>query len=258
MTRQRNDAHPDHGRLIRDEEADLVLCHLCGRGYRSLGSHLRAHGLTADEYRARFGLMRSRPLAARALSRARSSTQRTAFEASSRMRAHFEPGQAMARNGDLLREARRSFEEHGASAQLARERLEKLAAGRRTQSDAAAARLGERVAALGHRSLEQALRALYIDGDLSQEAAARALGVGNERFRDLLRLHGIVVRAVGRNSPTGKQARVASNDTETARRVGADDIVAWLREQRSGGATLSGLAARTGRSIPWVVARLRR
>lgn len=33
--------HPDHGRLVRDEDVDLVFCHLCGRGFRSLGAHIR-------------------------------------------------------------------------------------------------------------------------------------------------------------------------------------------------------------------------
>lgn len=41
--------HPEFGRLIRDESTDSVICHVCGRAFRSLGAHVRVHGLTAAE-----------------------------------------------------------------------------------------------------------------------------------------------------------------------------------------------------------------
>ncbi|MFJ7280528.1 MucR family transcriptional regulator [Kitasatospora sp. NPDC098663] len=258
MTGSPEPAHPDFGRLIRDVDADLVVCHVCGRGYRSLGCHLRAHEMTAAEYRDQFGLMRSRPLSSRSASSTRSDAQRGAYRSSPRMRADFAVGQDMARAGQLQRESRRSFEELGVSPELSRERLAQLAAGRRHQNAMADASLAARVGALGQPGLRHALQALYVLGDLSQEATARAMGVGNERLRDLLRAHAIPLRAVGRNSAAGKRARVSANDRETASHVGTDDIVVWLRQERAGSATLAVLAARTGRSIPWVTSRLRR
>ncbi|WP_329492512.1 MucR family transcriptional regulator (plasmid) [Kitasatospora sp. NBC_01246] len=63
-------AQPDgHGQYgILDDDGQTVLCHECGRRYRSLGAHVfRAHGTTADEYKAAHGLARSRGLASSAL-----------------------------------------------------------------------------------------------------------------------------------------------------------------------------------------------
>jgi hypothetical protein len=54
------------GRL--DTNGDRLTCHLCGGGYRSLGQHaVRAHGLSADAYRATFGLRQSTGLVAPSL-----------------------------------------------------------------------------------------------------------------------------------------------------------------------------------------------
>lgn len=42
--------HAPPGTLTRDDETGR----LCGRWFRSLGSHVRAHGYTADTYRGRW------------------------------------------------------------------------------------------------------------------------------------------------------------------------------------------------------------
>ncbi|MEU9133892.1 MucR family transcriptional regulator [Kitasatospora sp. NPDC048540] len=235
-----------------------MLCHVCGRAFRSLGSHVRAHGLTAAQYREEFGLLRTRALSARALSQARSAAQRTAYASSPRMRADFSTGQTMARQGRLAAEARQSLARHGASDELVHERRARLDDGRRTQAAAAAARLQARVATLGYGDVGTAVRALYLDGEQSLEATARRLGIGSEQMRRLLGTVGIRARATGENSATGRRARVALNDLAAAERVGARDITAWLKERQADGATLAELAASTGRSIPWVTAGLRR
>ncbi|MFD0261116.1 MucR family transcriptional regulator [Kitasatospora indigofera] len=255
--RRRHARHAERGRLMRDEEADTVLCHVCGRAFRSLGSHVRAHGLTAAEYREEFGLLRTRALSARDLSRARSTAQRIVYEASAQVRADLAVGHAMARDGGLSREARRSFAQGGASAEFVREQAERLARGRRSQAAAAAARLEARVRSLGYPDTAAAVRGLYVEAELSMEATARALRIGNDQMRQLLGTCQVRVRAVGENSPAGRRARVALNDLAAAQRVGAQDIVSWMRERRSQGATLAELAACTGRSIPWVMSRTR-
>ncbi|WP_406193460.1 hypothetical protein OH807_02810 [Kitasatospora sp. NBC_01560] len=102
------------------------------------------------------------------------------------------------------------------------------------------------------------MRALYLDGDQSPEATARRLGIGSTRMRRLLDTAGIAVRGSGTNSAAGRRARVALNDLAAAERVGAQDITAWLKARRAAGAKLAELAASTGRSGPWVTARLRR
>jgi len=39
-----------------------IQCHICGKWYRGLATHIRVHGLTADEYREEFSLNRTQPL----------------------------------------------------------------------------------------------------------------------------------------------------------------------------------------------------
>ena len=47
---------------------DAIHCLVCGGAFRQLtNTHLRSHGLTADEYKRRFGYNRGRPLMCRAL-----------------------------------------------------------------------------------------------------------------------------------------------------------------------------------------------
>jgi hypothetical protein len=249
---------PSRGRQLRDEEADLVICHLCGRGFRALGYHLRAHGVTADQYRQQYGLLRSRPLSARELSRTRSTAQRQVYDASERMRSDFAHGRAMARSGDLTRRAQAAFDEHGVSAELARERLERLAAGRSTQQAAAEQRLAATLRALGFDSLGTALRTLYVERELSIENTAAHLHSSPRRTRQFLQQYGIAIRPPGHNTAAGKHARVALNDQRTAVRLGTTDITGWLRDRQAEGATLRELSAATGRSIPWVTSRLRR
>ena len=49
-------------------QQDSIHCLVCGGAFRQLtNTHLRSHGLTADEYKRRFGYNRGRPLMCRAL-----------------------------------------------------------------------------------------------------------------------------------------------------------------------------------------------
>jgi hypothetical protein len=49
---------------------DAICCLVCGGAFRQLtNTHLRNHGLTADEYKRRFGYNRGRPLMCGALCR---------------------------------------------------------------------------------------------------------------------------------------------------------------------------------------------
>ena len=50
---------------------DAIVCLLCGGAFRQLtNTHLRAHGMTADQYKRRFGYNRRRALMCAALRRA--------------------------------------------------------------------------------------------------------------------------------------------------------------------------------------------
>ena len=51
-------------------QQDSICCLVCGSVFRQLtNTHLRGHGLSADEYKRRFGYNRGRPLMCRALQR---------------------------------------------------------------------------------------------------------------------------------------------------------------------------------------------
>ncbi|GAA2483558.1 hypothetical protein [Winogradskya humida] len=57
--------HAPPGELAVEESTGRLCCHLCGRWFTSLGSHVRAHGYTAQSYRAVMGARRERDLADR-------------------------------------------------------------------------------------------------------------------------------------------------------------------------------------------------
>lgn len=47
---------PEHGKIKYDSNGK-VICHICGRAYTRLGSHVKeSHNMTIDEYKEKFGL----------------------------------------------------------------------------------------------------------------------------------------------------------------------------------------------------------
>lgn len=49
---------PEHGRIVHDINGKVV-CHICGRAYTRLGSHVKeSHNMTIDQYKEQFGLCR--------------------------------------------------------------------------------------------------------------------------------------------------------------------------------------------------------
>ena len=71
-----------------DETADGLLCHECGKHYKSIGAHANgAHGMTADEYRAAHGIPQRIPLVTKAISQdmSKRSSERVGTEAWQRL-----------------------------------------------------------------------------------------------------------------------------------------------------------------------------
>jgi len=69
---------------------------------------------------------------------------------------------------------------------------------------------------------------------------------------------GISIRPIGLNIPEGRQSRAAQADTVAAARVGTDDLLRWLRQRWSSGASLTELGKAVGHSAHWVRWRLER
>jgi hypothetical protein len=91
------------GEVVADDS--LVICHLCGRGLRSVTAHLRVHGWTKEEYCAAFGLERGQSLEGPATRKLRAAalTSRLVFEPA--VREGSAAGRDRARAGDLARDA---------------------------------------------------------------------------------------------------------------------------------------------------------
>jgi len=91
------------GEVARD--GPLVICHLCGRPWRSVTAHLRAHGWTKDAYCAVFGLERGQSLEGPETRKLRAAAlaSRLVFDAA--FREGSAAGRRRARSGALTRDA---------------------------------------------------------------------------------------------------------------------------------------------------------
>jgi predicted transcriptional regulator len=69
-------AKPTAAQIKKSVKPDLLISFIDGRPYRTLKRHLRAHGMTPDEYRARFGLPGDYPTIARSYSEKRAAIAR--------------------------------------------------------------------------------------------------------------------------------------------------------------------------------------
>lgn len=86
-------------------ESSLVLCHLCGRSFRSVVAHLSSHGWTKEKYCEAFGLERGQSLEGPETRKLRAAAfaARLLFEPA--VREGSAAGRERARTGDLARDA---------------------------------------------------------------------------------------------------------------------------------------------------------
>lgn len=247
--------HAPVGQLIVDADTGRLACHLCGRWYVSLGSHVRVHGHTADTYRTTMGVLRTRPLVAATLSTRIAARQRLVYLGSSDAQAALAHGHELARTGELGRRARLALRELDGRAERARRRDAALRSGRERSADERKQQLAARLAELDFPDLATYLRTAYAAG-ASVEQLRETLRVGRSRLRRELAGAGVTVRPTGRNSASGKRSRARTADVAAAERLGTDDVVTWLAERRAHGWPITRLAAAVGHSPPWVRARL--
>ncbi len=187
--------HAPHGELVIEAGTGRICCHLCGRWYVSLGSHVRSHGHTADSYRDVLGLCRSRPLVAEGLSRSIATRQAEAYRRCPDLQARLAVGQEFSRTGRLATLAH-TARIADPSPERARIRRAALEAGRVTRAARRDRALARRLRELGFNDLAGYLRHAYSAG-VSLRGLARVTGLGWARLRREIDAAGITVRPVG-------------------------------------------------------------
>jgi hypothetical protein len=246
--------HAPPGRLTRDADGQ-VCCHLCGRWFRALGQHVRAHGHTAASYRSAVGLCTTRALISRDFSATIADRQAAAYRHSGAMRERLGHGQAMARTGQLAWRARAARSVTGVPAERVALRRATLATGRDISALRRTEQLADRVRALGATSLDEYLRQAYSAG-ASLDRLSRDTGLGRVRLRRAMANAAIPVRRRGHQSAEAKGSRARTAEAVAAVRVGTDDLREWLARRRAEGWPLTRLAGAVGHSPQWVKWRL--
>ncbi|MGH3936329.1 MAG: MucR family transcriptional regulator [Pseudonocardiaceae bacterium] len=182
--------HAPHGQLVVEPVTGRVCCHLCGRWYVSLASHVRKHGHTADSYRDTMGLCRTRPLVAASLSRSIATRQSEAYQRCPELRARLAVGQEFSKTGRLTSLA------HTAHTSLEGDRIRQAAleAGRATRAAQRDRALARRLCELGIDDLGDYLRQAYSAG-ASLRSLVKVTGLGWGRLRRAIDAAGIAVRS---------------------------------------------------------------
>lgn len=256
--------HAPYAELAVDQETLRLCCHLCGKWFVSLGSHVRAHGHTADSYRQAMGLCDTTALTCSALSTSIAERQSEGYRRDPQVRENLRDGRAARKTQtsaltvlDALTTPPVPSAAIVEPAQRVRRRRAALAAGRATAAARREQALASMLAERGYDCLHDFLRRSYAEGaDL--EGLARTTGLGRARLRREVEIAGITVRAVGHNTAEAKRSRTRANDAAAAQRVGSDDIRTWLSARHNEGWSVARMSREVGRSVPWINHRLKR
>lgn len=221
------------GTVVRDGER--VLCHLCGRWFRSVVAHLRAHGWDHLAYRAAFGLERDEPLEGartRAL-RAASMRERRARDPAVRMGS--EIGQAWVRSGALTRAAAEAARGRPQPEQRRRKTLRTLegidpvarAAGTRRHADRQLRHVAQEAAErLGFADIGALVR-YHVGSGASLAAISRAAGLHKDWLCRHLSTVDPVVAAEVSATPRREDARWVP----VLARLGFREVAAYLTDR---------------------------
>jgi len=241
------------GVLAVDGDTGQVQCAACGRWLRALGgAHLiAAHGLTAETYRERYGLVLRRALEAPDRREQRSASTRARVEREPRLREMLERGAAAARSGELAARTRGTMGERGRRSAQRLERQQLLADSSRRGVAAVQAASDERLVLrareLGFASLEGYLRDRHAAGWSVLRTSAE-LAVAREKTARLLAALGL----------PGMLDREHPTELAALRGVGAPDLAAFLRAQHAAGVPVAVMARALGHSAQWLAVRARR
>lgn len=247
------------GRMVADE--DRVCCHLCGRWFLSVASHLRVHGWTKDGYVAAFGLESGNSLAGEATRKRRAAAMTARRVSDPSVREAQRAAGERARRGELA----------AAAADAARGRAHPLERRRKTLAALAVVRPEARAEAYARWNRE---RLAAVAG----EVAERFGFADFTAYVESRLAAGMSMAAISREAGLHKDwvcrhlSRVASGDALGGRpdhrdqrwrpvldRLGFPDLPAYLRtrhvEQHR---TVAAIAAESGASPRAVNAAMRR
>jgi hypothetical protein len=241
-----------------------VICHLCGRAYRSVAAHLASHGWTKLQYCQAFGLERQQSLESPQTRKRRAAafSARLVFEPA--VREGSARGRDRARRGELTLDAARAalgrpFPEQRrqrARASLpaaARARAGLASRQRADQMLSAAADEAARLA--GFSSFGELVLDRLIAGH-SLASISRECGLGRDWLsRHLPRLDPLAYAAVGECTALRADARWA----DVIARLGFADVASYLRQRHLvQHYSVNAIAGETGLSFPTVKSALRR
>jgi hypothetical protein len=250
------------GQVIADDSA--VICHLCGRAFRSVAAHLHSHGWTKTQYCQAFGLERSQSLEGAETRKLRA----TAFGA----RLVFEPavrigsarGRQRARAGELTREAanaargrafpaQRRLRSTGPKSPAAQARV---ARANRSRADHHLAAIGMEVARQwGYVSL-----GLLVADKLAAGESMAAISRDSGLDKDWIARHlGRLDPAVAGLARASKQTQLDARWLSAIERLGFGDVGGYLRQRHVvERATVNAIAREVGLSFHTVKAALER
>lgn len=275
MTAALSDAHPALGALADGTPffvpcgqvavaGDRVICHLCGRAFRSVTAHLRVHGWTKQDYCTAFGLERGQSLEGQETRKLRAAafTARLIFDPA--IRAGSATGRERARSGQLARDAAAA----ATGRQHPQQRRQK-AAGPLTGAAAAAAgranaeraqqRLAATAAAVAHRHGYPDLDAFVLAG-VASGASLAALSRASGLNKDWLSRHlAAVAPAAAAALPAVRSPHAGQRLTAAVSGLGFADVADYLRDRHAiRHWTVSAIAREAGVSPPTVRSALER
>jgi hypothetical protein len=222
------------GQVIADDSR--VTCHLCGRSFRSVTTHLASHGWTKAMYCQAFGLERGQSLegAETRKLRATAFSARLVFEPA--VRAGSAAGRRRARTGELSRDAAnaargRPFPEQrrqrsrGAMSPLAASHVARANRDRADQQLAAVAR--EAARKQGYASVGGLVRDKLAAGQ-SLAAISRECGLGKDWMARHLHRIDPPAAELARSGP---RHALDARWLPVARRLGFGDVAGYLRQR---------------------------
>jgi hypothetical protein len=242
----------------------LVICHLCGRSFRSVAAHLPSHGWTKRRYCAAFGLELRQPLesADTRKRRAAALTARLIFDPA--IKEGSAAGRARARSGELARDAAtaakgRSFpEQRRRKASQVRTAKPSAVVGKANR-DRADRRLADVAAAVARQRGYAHIGAYVADRRrawLSLAAISREAGPHKDWLSRHLRRIDQAAAMAARQRPSAAADVIL--DAPVAR-LGYQDIAVYLRERHlDQHQTINTMAAELGVSRRVVTLALRR